>query len=176
MDIKIRDAVAEDAEAAEQVRYQSWLVTYPNEEFRITREDIQERFKSHFSPEGIEKRRARIVEVQEKGRYVVAEVDGRIVGLCLLIRYADKNQIRGIYVSPGYQGKGVGKALWQEVRTSVDPQKDTYVETATYNAAAIGFYSKLGFKDTGRRFVNEKIRMKNGGVIPEMEMRLEKNS
>src|SRR3989344_5180909 len=174
MDFKVRDAVPDDAEAVGQVRYQGWLATYPNEEFRITREDIMELFKSRLSPEGIENRRHKIAEVQKKGRYVVAEVDGRIVGFCILVRYEEKNQLRGIYVLPGYQGKGVGKALWQEVRTSIDPEKDTYVETAAYNAVAIGFYSKLGFRDTGGRFENEKQKLKNGAKIPEMEMRLEK--
>ncbi|MBI5457421.1 GNAT family N-acetyltransferase [Candidatus Kaiserbacteria bacterium] len=174
MDIRIRDAVPDDAEAVEQVRYQGWLATYPNEEFRITREDIKELFRPQLSPEGIENRRHKISEVQKTGRYVVAKVDGRIVGFCILIRYEEKNQLRGIYVLPGYQGKGVGKALWQEVRASIDPKMDTYVELAAYNAVAIGFYSKFGFKDTGRRFSNESQKLKNGAKIPEMEMRLDK--
>lgn len=29
---------------------------------------------------------------------------------------------------------------------------------------------KLGFKDTGRRFEEEKNKMRNGANIPEMEM------
>lgn len=123
----------------------------------------------------MEKRRRKIVEFQKNGRYVVAEVDGRIVGFCILVRDEDKNQLRGMYVSPGYQGKGVGTALWQEVRKAIDPKKDTYVEVATYNATAIGFYTKLGFKDTGRRFSDERLKIGKGGVIPEMEMRLDKN-
>ena len=173
MEIKIRDALPADSEAADQVRYQSWLVTYPNTELNITVEDIKERLKEQLSPEGIKKRQARIIEFQEKGRYVVAEVEGRIVGFCWLIRYPEKNQLRGMYVLPGYQGKGVGKALWQEAKQAIDPEKETYVEVATYNESAIGFYSKLGFKDTGRRFTEEGLTMKNGATIPEMEMKLE---
>jgi hypothetical protein len=47
---------------------------------------------------------------------------------------------------------------------------ESTVEVATYNSNAIAFYKKLGFIETGRRFTNEKTRMKSGSIIPEMEM------
>ena len=38
----------------------------------------------------------------------------------------------------------------------------------------VKFYEKLGFKDTGKRFEEEKFRFKNGANIPQMEMVIKK--
>ncbi len=38
-EIKILEAVPEDAEGTVNVYYKTWLDTYPNEEFGVTRED-----------------------------------------------------------------------------------------------------------------------------------------
>ncbi|PIR83739.1 hypothetical protein COU18_03645 [Candidatus Kaiserbacteria bacterium CG10_big_fil_rev_8_21_14_0_10_51_14] len=174
MNIEIRDAIPSDAEASLFVRYKAWLAIYPNAEHNITVEDIEERFKAQFSEEKLVELAEQIDTMKKNGRYVVAVVDEKIVGICLLLREEDKSQLRSIYVLPEYQGKGIGKALWNEVRKSIDPDKDTFVDVAIYNTNAIGFYSNLGFKDTGRRFSNPRLTMKNGSVIPEMEMRLDK--
>ena len=88
------------------------------------------------------------------------------------MRRSDKNQLQAIYVVPEYQRKGVGKLLWKEAQKYFDEGKDIVVEVATYNSNAIAFYKKLGFVDTGKRFSDEKFKMKSGNLIPEMEMEL----
>jgi ribosomal protein S18 acetylase RimI-like enzyme len=77
-----------------------------------------------------------------------------------------------IYVLPEYQGKGIGKLLWNELSKYLDINKETFVEVATYNENAIKFYEKLGFVDTNKRFTDERFRMRSGGIIPQMEMKL----
>jgi ribosomal protein S18 acetylase RimI-like enzyme len=80
--------------------------------------------------------------------------------------------LQAIYVLPEYQGRGVGKALWNEIRKNFDPKRKTIVNVAIYNIKAISFYEKLGFKDTGKRWQDETFKMKSGSRIPEMEMEL----
>ncbi len=76
-----------------------------------------------------------------------------------------------LYILPEYQGKGVGKMFWGECVKYFDNNKKIIVQVATYNTGAIKFYEKLGFKDNGKRFSEERLRMPISRVlIPEMEM------
>jgi ribosomal protein S18 acetylase RimI-like enzyme len=170
MDIKIRDAHVEDVEGIQDVFYQGWLNTYPNEAHGITHDDIEERFKDRHSEERLEKRRQDI-RMRDPGRkIIVAKDDQKVVGFCRISKTAEKNQVTAIYILPEYHGKGIGTLLWKEALSFFDATKDTFVSVATYNQNAIRFYSKLGFVDTGRRFSDERFRLKSGAQLPELEM------
>lgn len=166
--IIIADAIPDDAKSIINVLYKTWLETYPNKKAGITKEDIENRFQN--IPERIEKLKERIQNTPENHRRVVAKDGDTAVGLALLIKNENNNQLAMIYILPDYQGKGIGSRLWNEVRKFCDPQKETIVHVATYNKNAISFYEKLGFMDTGKRWSDEKWKMKSGATIPEMEM------
>lgn len=57
-----------------------------------------------------------------------------------------------------------------EAQQYLDPAKNIIVQVATYNTNAIAFYERFGFVDTGKRWSDERFRMKSGAVIPELEM------
>jgi GNAT superfamily N-acetyltransferase len=145
--IQIVDADPLDAEGITTVYYKTWLATYPNKEIGITREDIEESYKDSFTEES-----------------------DRVVGVARMIRNENNNQLQTIYVLPEFQGKGIGKMLWAEAKSFCDPAKDIIVQVATYNQNAIEFYKKLGFVDTGKRWSDDKWKMKSGATIPEMEL------
>ena len=44
------------------------------------------------------------------------------------------------------------------------------VHVASYNERAINFYKKLGFQSTGKIFLDERFKLRNGAIIPELEM------
>lgn len=163
-------ACPDDVEGIEEVFYKTWLATYPNQEFGITVDDIEDRFKDRRAPKGLAERRARIIGRRPGSMLLVAKDADRIVGVCYVVVRADTNQLQSIYVLTEYQGKGVGRALWHEAQRYLDSAKNTIVQVATYNTAAIAFYERLGFVDTGRRFHDERFTMKSGAVIPELEM------
>ncbi|HLD70586.1 MAG TPA: GNAT family N-acetyltransferase [Negativicutes bacterium] len=167
--IQIEVAKPEDAEQINEVFYQTWLATYPNKEIGITKEDVEDRFNDRKSKEKIEKRRDEILN-DKNATLLVARQGDNIIGVCRMERLEAKNRLRAVYVLPEFQGMGMGKLLWQEAQKCTNPAKDTFVEVATYNTKAINFYKHLGFKDTGRRFEDERFRMKGGTAIPEMEM------
>jgi len=167
--VKIRVAKPEDASQINEVLYQTWLATYPNQEVKITKEDIEERFKDRQSEEKLEKRRNEITN-DTIATLLVAVKNGKIVGLCRIERLPDKNRLRTIYVLPEYQSKGIGTMMWEEIQKYTDAKKDITVEVATYNKKAIAFYEKLGFQDTGKRFKDERFYMKSKNTIPEIEM------
>ncbi len=154
----------------QEVFHKAWLATYPNEKIGITVDDIEDRFKDIYSEERVAKRRGHIEKSIENEAFLVAKEGDKVVGLCRAVRYDDKNQLHAIYILPEYQGKGIGTKFWNSLRDFFDDAKDTYLEVADYNDKAIGFYERLGFEDTGRRFVDEKMQMKSGSNIPQMEM------
>lgn len=169
LNIHIRHAKPSDARANLGVFFRSWFATYPNKEFGITEDDIKEIFRERLTDEGVQKREKTIAELPSNQVHLVAEVDSEIVGLVLLTKYEEYDQLQAIYVDPEHQGKGVGTSLFNEISQCID--KDLIVHVATYNKNAIRFYEKLGFKDTGKRFTEERHRMPiSGKIIPEMEM------
>ena len=172
MEIKISDAKVEDVEGIQDVFYRTWLDTYPNKEFGITVEDIEDRFQGKLHEDRLEKRRVQINARVDNKRFLVAKEGEKVIGLCRITRDSEENTLNAIYVLPEYQGKGAGIALWAEALKFFDSTKDIVVAVATYNQKAIGFYKRLGFVDTGRRFTEERMRMKSGAILPEMEMRI----
>ena len=167
--IKITTPVPEDAYGIQEVFYKTWLVTYPNADAGITVEDIENKFKDAFTVETLTKRREKIANPPEGQFLLVAKDNDKVVGLCSVIKESERNKLSTLYVIPEYQGRGIGSALWEQARSYLDMNKDTYLEVATYNANAIAFYKKLGFEDTGKRLDFHAV-MKSGNAIPEMEM------
>lgn len=174
--IRILKAVPEDALGITTVLYKTWLDTYPNAEIGITKEDVEESYKDHFTEERVKKQQENIANAPANQLRLVAKSGDQIVGVSTMIRNENNNQLRTIYILPEFQGKGTGRMLWEEARKFCDPSKETIVQVATYNQKAISFYEKLGFVDTGKRWSDEKWRMKSGATIPEMELVIKANN
>jgi ribosomal protein S18 acetylase RimI-like enzyme len=170
LEVEIRVVQPEDVEGMLNVSYKTWLDIYPNEEAGITVDDIKESFKDSFTEESIRSRQERIENLPANEWRVVAKVNEVVVGFATMVRNEEYNQLRSIYILPEFQGKGIGTMLWNEVKMFADPTKNTIVQVVTYNEQAIGFYQKLGFEDTGKRFIDERFRMPSGNILPEMEM------
>jgi len=168
--ITISIATPQDAEGVDKVFYKTWLVTYPNEEAGITVDDIEDRFKDRLTEEGVKKASEKIANPPEGSTTFIAKEGDMIVGVCRIIVSEQENRIGAIYVLPEHQGKGIGKKLWEQAQKFFDFKKDTFVSVVSYNTNAIDFYKRLGFEDTGKRWNDEKFKMKSGAIFPEMEM------
>lgn len=163
--ITIQKATPGDALEIGEVFYRTWLATYPNKEHGITIEDIEYVFKDRASRDG-----SKFANMPDNEVYYTAKDNGHVVGVCRLIKHEDKNELKAIYVLPEYQGRGVGKMFWNEALKFFNSKKDIIVNVVVYNTNAIEFYKKLGFKDTGKRFLDERFRMQSGAIPQEMEM------
>ena len=168
--LEIRTARPEDAEGINRMMYASWLATYPSEEHGVTIKDIEDHFKDMFTEERIAKSRERLRNISPNELRLVAIAGGKVVGVSRIIREEGTNHLQTLYVHPEYQGRGIGTALWNEMKAFLDPEKDTVLEVATYYQNAIDFYEGLGFEDTGERLADERFRMKSGAIVPEMRM------
>jgi len=98
--IEITQARPEDAPGAQQVFYQTWLSTYPNEEFGVTVEDVEDRFKDRITEEGVAKMAKKIADPEPNSLFLLAKDGGKIVGVCRALKNEEKNQLTAIYVLP----------------------------------------------------------------------------
>lgn len=101
-----------------------------------------------------------------KGRYFVAELDGRTAG-CLLVttEWSDWRDgwfwwIQSVYVAPDCRGRGVYGALHEHVRAAARAAGDVvglrlYVERE--NVRAQRTYQKLGMTETDYRLYEELL-------------------
>jgi ribosomal protein S18 acetylase RimI-like enzyme len=143
----ISEMTVDDVQPANDVRLQSWLDTYVNDEAGISREWIENRNINQNSPERKERR---MKELTDPGHaaWVAKDKTGNIIGLTT--PYIDENGIQHVgrlYVNKAWHGKGVGSSLMQKVIDWSDPTKPIELEVAIYNERAKAFYQKWGFKE-----------------------------
>lgn len=104
---------------------------------------------------------------------LVAEIDGTIAGFCLVLvpgadydsgnylwfteRYDDFVYLDRVAISPAFQRRGLGKALYAEVErltATVRPGADQFtleVNLRPRNDRSLAFHGQLGFIEVGQR-------------------------
>lgn len=169
-DYKIRKIKPDDVLKLHRVYLSAWLDTYPNEEFNITTEDIIYKYEQRLAPDKIEESKEKITQTKENELKLLLEYNGDVVALCNVAIEKDYNHLQAIYVLPEYQRMGIGGLIWSEAEKFLDPYKKIIVHVVSYNDKAIKFYEKLGFKSTNKIFTDERFKMRNGSVFPELEM------
>lgn len=84
--------------------------------------------------------------------YVVALVDGRIIGFAGLHEIFDEGHITNVAVLPEYRGQRIGEQLLNKLFSIVQKTVNQYtLEVRISNKSAITLYSRLGFKSAGVR-------------------------
>jgi RimJ/RimL family protein N-acetyltransferase len=159
--VTIRPARVEEAEIlcaaeVESARIPGRLVGRPHE----------------FKPEAFA---AKIADLRDKGRYIVAEENGRPVGHAVLEpmpleRIAHVQRLT-IVVHPGHHRKGVGTALMKDlVDWAAGNPAVGKIEllVRAVNPGAIELYRKFGFVEEGR--FRNRIRLEDGTHLDDISM------
>ena len=96
-----------------------------------------------------------IFELKENPRalYIVAELDGSVVGYAGLWSIFDEGHITNVAVHPDYRQRHIGEAIMKRMLDCTLREDIVHhtLEVRPSNEAAISMYSKLGFKVEGRR-------------------------
>ncbi len=93
------------------------------------------------------------IDVSENVFLVAESPDGRITGYCGLYALADEGEIVSVAVVESLRGKGIGRAMMEEllrlaVRQGVER---IFLEVRASNEAAISLYRREGFLPCGTR-------------------------
>jgi len=168
-DIVIRKALPEESGRLGDIAYEAWergilplLIEAPG--LRST-----------------EKRRLSVVVHETLERIIVAEVEGIAVGWCSRAR--SRAYIPFLFVTPEYQGHGIGSALLRRMESllELEGEQRVLLETPADNVRAVRFYERQGYhilalKPDGRDASNalssvrlEKRLSPYRGPVPDVE-------
>lgn len=148
-ELLIRDAVLADAPVIAALHLRSWRQAYrdlaPREAWDTLTEEIRrDRWTSMLSAP------------RERHHTFVAETDGRIVGIGTAAppseaAFADRGEIRSLYVEPDLARMGVGRRLLGEVAARLVEFgfEGAALGVVAGNAPAIAFYESLGARRAG---------------------------
>lgn len=169
--LTIIDAIPTDIYGIRKVQKITWIATYPNKNFGITKQDIESRYTDDETESGrqeMEKRRQRLMDPDT--HTWVAKVKEEIVGFCLAQDQRQQKRLGAIYVLPAYQGQGIGQKLMTAALSWLGHDHDIYVNVVTYNQPAIDFYQRCGFVKTGKKVIDQAAILPSGKILPEIEM------
>lgn len=85
--------------------------------------------------------------------YLVAEIDGQVVGSCGMTNICNEGNIDNVVVAKEFRGQGIAQALLKELIVLGESEgvEAFTLEVRVSNAAAIHVYEKLGFVSEGIR-------------------------
>lgn len=125
----IRPMTLRDVDGVLQVEHRSFTAPWSRQAF------LTELVDNHFA------------------RYVVAEVDGRIVGYAGIWLIIDEGHVTNIAVDPDYRGQHLGETLLQTL-ISICMANSVHrmtLEVRVSNHVALSLYEKFGFEKVGVR-------------------------
>ncbi|MEJ0103224.1 MAG: GNAT family N-acetyltransferase [Bacteroidota bacterium] len=115
------------------------------------KDNLEEYLKNVYNPDKIE-----VSINKENNAWFVAELDDRPVGFAKVRKFSLNDEIESvsqvqlekIYVLPGYQDRGAGSLLLDEVLNLAHELSPDYIwlDVYTGNEKAIRFYERNGFK------------------------------
>ena len=158
---EVRLATVADAVEIARIHRESAVETYVNERLGITREDMLKyvgdadearlRWENHL--------RAK----DPTAHTTILKIGNRTVGFCRVRRGSDIGHVEMLYLDPAHSGKGMGGEIFQEGLRWLGDDMPTELEVASYNARAIRFYERFGFRKQG---FTHPLQVPNGGRIP----------
>ncbi|MCM3126177.1 MULTISPECIES: N-acetyltransferase [unclassified Paenibacillus] len=124
---------------------------------KASHEDVETLYEmiKGYAERGIMLPRSRDVLYRQIDLFVVAEVDGNVVGcgsLCMLGK--DLVEIRSLGISDGHKGQGIGSLLLDKLVEEAREQQIPKVMALTYE---VSFFVKNGFSIVNKEIFPEKV-------------------
>lgn len=159
--VVVRAATEDDVAAVHRVRVVTWQDAYAG----IVPEDVLSGMRAD-DPDAIAAQRDRFRQAPPRTHLLVAEVDRRVVGFAAIgperedaqpgsapRLSAETGEVYAIYVLPGAQRRGVGRALLTAALQALaaDGFGRATLWVLEANAPARTFYERLGMRPSGER-------------------------
>ncbi len=108
-------------------------------------------------PPRVEEMAARLAAIHDAGLpYLVAELDGTVVGYAYASRYHTRSAYRftvedSVYIADGLGGRGIGKVLLGELvaRCEAGPWQQMLAIVGSGAPASVALHRSLGFEEVG---------------------------
>ena len=169
MQFLIKEAEVQDVEGILNIQAITWPLLYENAKLGITQEDVT--LSMRPTSTGSKKLWERLVTTKKdelgEGRTFVAIAENKVVGFTYGVQEEIKGEIRALYLLPEFRRSGIGKALLEKILSWLNPQKDIFLDVATYAVSALSLYKKFGFTEFGE--TSQKLL--SGKTIPEHILR-----
>lgn len=127
-------------------------------EFRKARfSDVEQIHKlvNDYAAEGLMLARARNVLYETLREFILAEDDGKIVGVgALHLIWDSLAEVRTMAVAPAYKGQGVGRQIVEQLLEEGRELGVTQIFALTYQP---GFFAKLGFHEVPKEELPHKV-------------------
>ncbi|MPM28006.1 hypothetical protein SDC9_74523 [bioreactor metagenome] len=146
---QIRKAAPNDALGITIVNIYTWKTTYsglmPDDAIDLRIAELKER---------AEKCKA---DIEQNNNFIVAEVDHTIVGFCVYGKarndnFKESGEIFALYALKGFQGMGIGKALFLAGVNELRIRENTsMIINCLQGNPALEFYKHMGGKIAGQR-------------------------
>lgn len=145
----IRPMTIADASAVREVMAHSWLASYPSPENGVSREWVESRIEKWSTPEWTERWNDMIkIGISDECQFYRVGIQGeRVVGLIMLAATLDDStvELKAIHTEPETFGTGLGTLLFESTDDWI-ANRPVVLEVGSYNARAIRFYEKHGFR------------------------------
>lgn len=140
----------EDAYKAQEIRNHAWQARYVNLESGVTRELLANSLaKLPPSSKDVEVYRRMLDKPENKGKNLVAVLDGKIIGILTYNTIDEDTGDIGVFVADEFNEKGVGAKLLDNLIANTT--NDLRVTIFAKNPSR-SFYKKHGFIEDGEEF------------------------
>lgn len=139
--VNVRGWKEEDLETVRRITWTTWLDSYAS---FIPEQDLKQYFDTMYTVEELKK-----LHVSPHFRGLLAEADGVPSGYAK-VRFVPEEKrcyVSSLYVLPGCQGKGIGKALLTEAEhhAKAFDVKEVWLGVMVQNTHALAWYQRIGF-------------------------------
>ena len=141
MNVRIRLAEKGDLFEYTKLLQKAFQDAYTNEKIGQKKEYFS---KKVFSSARIKKHLIKSLVVNDRQKCWLAFVGSKMVGSITVIKRKNEYELRGFYVAADYQGKGIGKKLW-DIAREFAKDMDITCDVYEHNIKGIEVYKKWGF-------------------------------
>jgi ribosomal protein S18 acetylase RimI-like enzyme len=142
MDIVTRLATKDDLPKYTNLLQRTYQDAYTCDDIGLTKECFS---REIFNTQNTQEYLASNLKVDEKQKCWLVFSEQSLVGAITIAEKVNDCEVRGFYVAPEYQNKGIGEKLWK-LALNFAKGKDITLDIYAHNKKGIEIYKKWGFE------------------------------
>jgi len=140
MKIFIRLARKSDIKKYTNLLQKTYQDAYTNEKLGLTKECFS---REVFSTPDTQEYLKSSLTINRRQKTWLAFLGSKLAGSITITNRGRESELRGFYVTPEFQGRGIGKQIWALARDFAS--KDIVLDLYAHNRRTINMYKRCGF-------------------------------